>query len=340
MQAKAEPAGGGALDARVARAVHACRRLYAIALPGSFMVFALYWLLVYPAKAPAQKAVEPFLSYMTHGANFGVMFVDACVNAQPYNLMSGAYFLMYALTYLAWSVVFDAAGLETACSCADDDGTDNAGCRDRGDEDESDGCNYIYSSLNWNVPAATAPLAVAIVLVVAPLIVLTLWFAVLLRRVLRAGYVAPEPPRLQRTTSAVYHEEGCCAALRFEIGHDRARTAETLWVEHYGRSKASWLRHAPARFLGIRAGLLLVMFVTLLWSFAHNAANGKAGLWFVYLTHWTLAVEVAYLACVLWLGTHAVPLFQGEEGGTPETSGHAAMHEGAVVDVVPDASTV
>ena len=56
MQAKAEPAGGGALDARVARAVHACRRLYAIALPGSFMVFALYWLLVYPAKTPAQKA--------------------------------------------------------------------------------------------------------------------------------------------------------------------------------------------------------------------------------------------------------------------------------------------
>ena len=128
MQAKTEPEPVG-LDAQVARAVHACRRLYAIALPGSFMVFLMYWLLVYPAKTPAQKADMHPLAYLTHGANFGVMFVDACVNAQPFNLMSGIYFLMYALTYLAWSVVFDAAGLETACSCADDDTADSAGCR-------------------------------------------------------------------------------------------------------------------------------------------------------------------------------------------------------------------
>jgi cytochrome b561 len=62
------------------------------------------------------------------------------------------------------------------------------------------------------------------------------------------------------------------------------------------------------------------MLATLLWSFADAAEEGHGGYWFIYWTHWTLGVEVAYLtvaAFATWrfAGTDPAPV--SATGGTP-----------------------
>ena len=94
----------------------------------------------------------------------------------------------------------------------------------------------------------------------------------------------------------------------------------------------------PGRFFAIRAGLLLFMFATLLWSYAHDVANGHAGLWFIYLTHWTLAVEVAYLGCALWLSVRAAPLLQEGVEGTARSLASAQSGDGAGRRVIAGAA--
>lgn len=94
---------------------------YVIALPGSFLVFVLYWLLVFPTRTAAQQRDIHPITVLVHGVNFFVMLVDASINAQPFPLAHGLYFLVYALIYLLWSILFVVAGLRVRCTCSDDD---------------------------------------------------------------------------------------------------------------------------------------------------------------------------------------------------------------------------
>ena len=62
--------------------------------------------------------------------------------------------------------------------------------------------------------------------------------------------------------------------------------------------------HASARrrYLAFRAFNFVLMFAVLLWSFINMAEKGDGGYWFIYLTHWTLVLEVVYLALALSVG--------------------------------------
>ena len=60
-------------------------------------------------------------------------------------------------------------------------------------------------------------------------------------------------------------------------------------------------------YLALRAGLFGFMTAVLVWSLA---ADGE-GTWFIYLTHWTLVIEVGYLGSALAL-TH-----QAQQKGAP-----------------------
>ena len=56
----------------------------------------------------------------------------------------------------------------------------------------------------------------------------------------------------------------------------------------------------PNKFLAFRATLFLLMMSVLVWSFSLSVIDNTAGYWFIYLTHWTLVVEVLYLGCALY----------------------------------------
>ena len=56
----------------------------------------------------------------------------------------------------------------------------------------------------------------------------------------------------------------------------------------------------PNKFLAFRATLFLLMMSVLVWSFSLSVIDNTAGYWFIYLTCWTLVVEVLYLGCALY----------------------------------------
>ena len=95
-------------------------------LPGSFLVMALYWGLVYPHRTSEPGPV----SYLTHGANSIIIALDVYLSNQPYYLLHGIWFFVYDIAYLLFTLVYWAAG-GTQC----------------------DGEPYIYSVLNWNKPS-------------------------------------------------------------------------------------------------------------------------------------------------------------------------------------------
>jgi len=122
--------------------------LQGIILPGSFMIFAMYWGLVFNGTVHA-------VSVFTHGVNFVVMAADFLVGSQPYLLLHGLYFFGFALTFLVWS------GIHYAAEIGNEFGN-----------------RYIYSSLDWGNAGGTSTLAFIILLIVVPLVNLIFWCCV------------------------------------------------------------------------------------------------------------------------------------------------------------------
>lgn len=122
-----------------------------IAIPGSFVVFVLYWVIVVPTETSSPTAV----SYFTHGVNFVVMLLDMYLSRQPYYLMHGIYMAIMGLTYLGFTYVHYAAG-----------GTD---CR---------GNRYIYRNIDWNQQASTGNLLSTLLFLVVPVMNVAFWFLI------------------------------------------------------------------------------------------------------------------------------------------------------------------
>lgn len=172
---------------------------YCVALPGSFLVFTMYWVLVYQVDYCDEGGCKPprALSCMTHGANFAVMLVDILICNQGWRLAHFAYIALYCLVYLAWTGLYYALGLYRRCSCPepDDDASEGAfdddnphpGCKELGDDDKADECRYIYTSLNWAKGArgGTLALGMVIVLFVVPVVWLMFYALVFARRWLK-----------------------------------------------------------------------------------------------------------------------------------------------------------
>ena len=143
----------------------------AVAFPGSLVVTILYWGVVYPYGA---ADLQP-LSFFTHGFNVVAMVTDSLISKARLPLLHGLYFISYCVLYLIWTIVFFYTQFERPCACP----SDTPGCTDQGDTASSDECRYIYSSINWasRRSSAMAGVLVAIVLlVVAPLVVLVVFF--------------------------------------------------------------------------------------------------------------------------------------------------------------------
>jgi len=124
--------------------------LRAIILPGSFMIFMMYWGLVF-------DGTLHFVAVLTHGLNFIVMALDAAVGRMPYLLLHGLYFIGFAAIYLLWSLIDYAASIG--------DGMGNS---------------YIYSSIDWGNASKTGSLSAVILLVVSPIVNLLFWIVILL----------------------------------------------------------------------------------------------------------------------------------------------------------------
>lgn len=127
--------------------------LHDIALPGSFLVFVLYWGLVF--SPPLTSALSP----MTHGLNFFVMLVDTILSSQPIYYMHGLWFLIYGLIYITFTILFHLG---------------------KGTNEEDD--KFVYSSLDWGTDAGgSAILVVVIVFFIIPLVYLMMWTIVYVR---------------------------------------------------------------------------------------------------------------------------------------------------------------
>ena len=113
--------------------------LQGVLVPGTCLVFLLYWGLVFDG------TIHTF-TIPTHGVNFLVQLADLLISSQPYLLLHGLYFFAYCMLFLAWSLIHYATGVG--------DGKGN---------------RYIYSSLDWSNVSGTSSLALFILLLVVPL---------------------------------------------------------------------------------------------------------------------------------------------------------------------------
>merc|ERR1712107_111662 len=99
------------------------------------------------------------VSCLTHGLNFLVMFLDAVIGSQPYLLLHGLYFMLFAVVYVLWSLIHYALGIGNGL-----------------------GDQYIYEALDWDATASTASLGLLIVFVAAPIVNFIFWICVNLFR--------------------------------------------------------------------------------------------------------------------------------------------------------------
>ena len=122
--------------------------------PSALAVTLLFWTLVYKGGSVRQSTI------WAHVVNSLVVVMDLLVSAFQTRLLHYVWALMYCVTYIVWSVIHYFTNI-------------GDGLGDR----------YIYSALNWSPSTTkTAVLTcVIIVVIVAPLCVLVLWFICLIR---------------------------------------------------------------------------------------------------------------------------------------------------------------
>ncbi|XP_041361507.1 protein rolling stone-like isoform X2 [Gigantopelta aegis] len=114
--------------------------IHNIAGPAAFSISLMYWTLLY---TPGQS-FEGFriLSFLSHGINSIYAFINIIVSGIPTRILHFYQPLIYAITYVIFTVVYHAAG-------------------GANDKDEP----YIYLPLDWSAPNKAGPVALgAIVL--------------------------------------------------------------------------------------------------------------------------------------------------------------------------------
>jgi len=158
--------------------------LYHVAVPAALTVFLLNWTLNTPLWA--LTGAPGYLDMFVHGLNFFVLLADVILGRNVFYLRYSGFFLIYILTYLAWSLIHYAAGVGTF------------GCRGQA-------CP-LYGALDWTAASRTAVIVAIVVLVVVPLVQLPIWWCVLKRRVavrsaMRKVACSPEESTKQERTS-------------------------------------------------------------------------------------------------------------------------------------------
>lgn len=149
--------------------------LHDIAYPASFFVTVMFWLLVFDPPLHA-------LSVFTHGVNYLIMLADVILSSQPYRLAHGLYFILYAIVYIFWSLIYHWAKGRN-----------------------HDGERYIYSSLDYGEDAGGAVVTVAMAFVGFIVVLLPILWVTVHVRTRSANVEDPQSPhaRLEETTTTV-----------------------------------------------------------------------------------------------------------------------------------------
>lgn len=109
----------------------------------SFLVAALFWILVYPTlNGPVN-----IWTVLNHGGNAVVALEELFWSRRELHPVQVYVFMLYGVTYSVFTYVYYQLG-----------GTDGFGTR------------YIYAAVNWENPQSTATLLLAIVLIVCPVL--------------------------------------------------------------------------------------------------------------------------------------------------------------------------
>ena len=251
--------------------LEACTVTRAIALPGSFLVFLLYWSLAYPSTSGNVEAV----GFFTHGANVALMTIDVLVSALPFPLYNAWYFVEFGFVYVVFTIIFWYAGITHPCSCPD--GDDFPGC-ERNKENANDHCRYIYSALNWapeKMPRTIGLLAVLFLVIIPISMLLCHYFALCCR----PGQVSAH----------------CCVHFRGEFNNEFLRPfpcgASSNWALLFAQSPLL----SDRCYLLVRGILCAAVWAILAWVLADDGSKW----WGIYLTYWTLAIEAVYMALAL-----------------------------------------
>lgn len=185
-------------------------------------------------------------------------------------LLWGIHFFLLGLVYISWSLIYYGAKLYRVGNGCDCSGVTTISCIDSVGE-ENDVCYFLYHALDWRIhPRGAAVLSALVLCVAVPLIALASW--TLLRLI--------HPPGVGAS---------CCTSLRGELQLSSVYgQPDGSWLEHFGRSP---LLKSPNAYLAARFFLLTCMFTICLW-FTIDYGEGLH----LWLTHWTLYVQLAYCA--------------------------------------------
>ena len=120
---------------------------------------------------------------------------------------------------------------------------------------------------------------------------------------------------------------GCCCAAwneliqRENFNFDRRTSHGRVdYIVAFGTGRR--FVSSPDMFLAFRTTLCVVMLAVLVWSFSKSAVDDEAQFWFIYLTHWTLLIEVVYLCCALFTTATLRPkVLDRLAGSLPPTPG-------------------
>lgn len=119
--------------------IQAVWALQSIQIPGTFLVFVLYWGLVF------KGTLTSFVSPLTHGLNFFVALAEWMLSKHPMYYIHVVWFFAYAVFYLIFNLIWYGAGATTCL-----------------------GENFFYSALDFNQGASTWILACFLLIVAVP----------------------------------------------------------------------------------------------------------------------------------------------------------------------------
>lgn len=142
--------------------------LFNIATPLAFLITIFYWTVLY--EAGIEEELNHGLDVAVHGLNSLVMFLLLCSSAHPGRLLHIYQPLVFATTYMLFSVIYHAAG-----------GTDQKGNA------------YIYPVVNWSEPGTTVLVVFITGLLLVVLHLLTLGLSAL-RDLVAARLIKREAP--------------------------------------------------------------------------------------------------------------------------------------------------
>lgn len=190
------------------------------------------------------------------------------------------YLILYALTYICWSLIFHATGLQIPCDCPEGG---QPGCTELGETRFADRCGYIYDVYSWHEPASAGVFVVACIILASLAHVVTSFLVTLLKR-WQGVSAAALFPSAQKPGCAGLRAELTRGALAIDGGRGE-------WVDRFSSSPLL----APRSFVAVRAVLFAFQLAILIWI----VEDTPEGHMLVYLTNWSNIINAAYLGLAL-----------------------------------------